>query len=279
MNSYGTAAIASRCRPVRIQVLDRGRGLARTPSGPPARCRSSAPGCPSRRRRARRTARIGSAQARGSAPTTSGTVGTTSKSVAGSCRPGPGRPRSSAELLGGELGCVEDRQPAVGDLPGQLEVLRARPRPGRSGGPLADRRDGQLQRLAGPVRQRQPVVLAVVARPSSGPARDRTIADVLPGPGQRPVEPDAVPALRHLRSGDPEPEPEPAARSAGRGWPRSSPSSPGSGPGSASPPTRSRSSSVWAASQASTVGLSDPYASAAQTTSNPSSSACRASRS
>ena len=36
---------------------------------------------------------------------------------------------------------------------------------------------------------------------------------------------------------------------------------------------------VWAASQASTVGLSEPYASAAHTTSYPSDSACRVSRS
>ena len=50
------------------------------------------------------------------------------------------------------------------------------------------------------------------------------------------VEPDAVPALGHLRPGDAEPEPEPPSRTACRAWRRSSRSSRPCGPGSGARP-------------------------------------------
>jgi hypothetical protein len=75
---------------------------------------------------------------------------------------------------------------------------------------LADRVHGELQRLAGAVGQRQLVVLAVVADLLAAQRHLHDVA-VLAGAGQRLVEADAVPALRHLRPGDAEPEPEPPA--------------------------------------------------------------------
>ena len=73
---------------------------------------------------ARRSARTGSAHASRSSPMTTGTVGTTSKPSI--VLPGLGRgPRAIVvQRLRRVLGRVEDRQPAVGDLAGQLEVLR-----------------------------------------------------------------------------------------------------------------------------------------------------------
>jgi hypothetical protein len=119
------------------------------------------------------------------------------------------RPADVAELLGSEVRRVEDRQPAVEQLAGQLEVLRP------DGGEvhrdvLAHRPHRELQRLAGPVRQRQDVVLALVADllPGQGQLDD---VGVLAGAGQRLVEAHAVPALGHLRSGHPEAQPEAAA--------------------------------------------------------------------
>src|SRR3954453_3731271 len=52
------------------------------------------------------------------------------------------------------LGREEDRNPAVGDLAGQLRVLRPDRREVDRDAVL-DRRDRELQRLAGAVRQRQ----------------------------------------------------------------------------------------------------------------------------
>ena len=82
-----------------------------------------------------------------------------------------------------------------------------------------DGRDGQLERLAGAVRQRQLVVLAIEGhrRPRQRCIDDR---DVFPGAAQRLVEPHAVPALGDLRAGDTESQPETATGQhiqAGRG--------------------------------------------------------------
>ncbi len=110
--------------------------------------------------------------------------------------------------VAGELGAVEDRQPAVGDLAGELEV----PRPDRGEvdrQPLAHRVHGQPQRLARAVRQRQGPVLPLV-RDGLAAQRHRDDVDVLAGAPERVVEPDAVPALAHLRARDAEPEPEAA---------------------------------------------------------------------
>ena len=71
------------------------------------------------------------------------------------------RPDSNLlQLLRRELGGVEDGQPAVGQFPGQLEVLRSDRRE-VDRDVRADRCDGQLERLAGAIRQRQLVVLAL----------------------------------------------------------------------------------------------------------------------
>ena len=99
-----------------------------------------------------------------------------------------------ADVLGGE----EDRQPAVRDLAGELRVLR----PDRGDvdrDPLLDRRDRELQRLAGPVGQRQLVGLAGVGEPL---ARERLPQDlhVLARALELLAEALPVPALGHLRA-------------------------------------------------------------------------------
>jgi len=112
-------------------------------------------------------------------------------------------------VLGRVLGREEDPEPAVGDLAGELEVLRTDRRE-VDRDVLAHRVHGEGQRLAGAVGQRQREELAVVADAltAQGLLDDR---DVLAGAGQRLVEPDAVPALGHLRSRDAEAQAEPAA--------------------------------------------------------------------
>ncbi len=122
--------------------------------------------------------------------------------------PGPSRGQQ-AKLLGGEARGEEDRQPAVDQLPCQLQVPRA------DGGQvgrdvIADRRDGQLQRLAGTAGQGQLVVVPGERHGLPGQCPVDHL-QVLAGPGQRLVEPDPVPALGDLRARHTEPEPEPAA--------------------------------------------------------------------
>ena len=173
---------------------------------------------------------------------TTGTVGTTSKPsrvVAGRARR-PGRRDVRRATRAACSGREEDRQPAVGDLAGQLQVLRTdRGQVDRD--VLAHRVHGQPQRLAGAVGQRQREVLARRTRTVSPAQRHADDVDVLAGAGQRLVEPDAVPALGHLRAGHAEAEPEPAAGRACRGSRPSSRSSPGCAPGSARPRCRRRS--------------------------------------
>ena len=113
-------------------------------------------------------------------------------------------------LVLGELGAVEDGQPAVGDLAGELEV--ARPDRGEvDRQPLADRVHGQPQRLARAVRQRQGPVLPLV-RERLAAQRLGDDVDVLAGAPERVGEPDPVPALAHLRTRDAQPEAEAATR-------------------------------------------------------------------
>ena len=126
-------------------------------------------------------------------------------------RPGLGPPGPQrGQRLGGELRGEEDRQPAVGQLAGELDVLRADG--GQVGADvLADRGQGQLERLAGPVRQRQPVVGAVEARRSAGRARLSTTSRYsrvrASGLSKRtPCQPSETCGPGHA-----EPEPEPAA--------------------------------------------------------------------
>ena len=85
------------------------------------------------------------------------------------CRPAA-RPAAIVRVqLGRVLGREEHRQPAVGDLAGQLQVLR--PDRGQvDRDVLAYRVQGEPQRLARPVGQRQRVVLAVVGDRLGGPA-------------------------------------------------------------------------------------------------------------
>src|SRR3954453_13652880 len=109
-----------------------------------------------------------------------------------------------ADVLGGE----EQRHPAVGDLAGELGVLR----PDRGDVDrdlLLHRRDRQLQGLARPVGQRQRVDLAVVLEPFP---RERLAQDldVLARALQLLWEALAVPALGHLGAGGAEAEDHPA---------------------------------------------------------------------
>ena len=174
MNSSGTAAAASRCRLARYRSCT-SRAASRTPSGRPGRCRSSSPGCPCRRRRAPRTSAPARRTSPTSSPTTTGTVGTTSKPVQRQADLGPAG-GDRGELLGRELRARRrwpatrrrSRRPARGSS--------ARPRRGRSG--CASRGGWKLepQRLARPVRQRQRVVLARRTRPSRGPAPSLTMS-------------------------------------------------------------------------------------------------------
>src|SRR5918996_6101914 len=69
---------------------------------------------------------------------------------------------------------------------------------------------GEWDRLARSVRQRKGPVLAVVGQALTTQGRPDDV-DVLPGPAERPVEPHAVPTLRHLRAGDAETQTEPTA--------------------------------------------------------------------
>src|SRR4051812_20099514 len=97
------------------------------------------------------------------------------------------------------LGREEDRDPAVGDLAGELRVLR----PDRrevDRDPVLHRRDRQLERLARAVGQRQLEGLAVELEPLAVErlADDR---DVLARALDLPAEALAVPALGALRAG------------------------------------------------------------------------------
>ena len=124
----------------------RGRapGSARPPppsrSGGRARCRSSCPSRPCRRRRGRGSGFSASRSASTSSPTSTLTVAAISK------------PSGAPAMLGAErvveaLGVDEDRQPAVGDLRGERDVLRAdRGEVDRDVG--AQRPHHHLQRLA-----------------------------------------------------------------------------------------------------------------------------------
>ena len=137
-----------------------------------------------------------------------GTVGTTSKPsrvLPTFARPAARCSSSSRGVLRSE----EHRQPAVGELAGELEVLRA-DRGDVDRDVVAHRVQHQVQRFARAVRQRQRVGRALVADPL---ARERQFddVDVLAGAGHRLGEPDAVPAFGDLGAGKSETEAEPAA--------------------------------------------------------------------
>ena len=113
-----------------------------------------------------------------------------------------GRERVAPDLLR-LLRVVEDRLPAVGQLGGQLDVLRAE-RGQDDRDVRADRVVDELQRLAEsgalPGRQRDLIVRALVLQPLPAPHLAADL-DQLAGPGQRRVVGNAVPALDDLRPG------------------------------------------------------------------------------
>src|SRR5581483_11176658 len=107
----------------------------------------------------------------------------------------------------------EDRQPAVGDLVRERDVLRAdRGEVDRDVGP--QRSQHQLERLSEPGRAgavvRDAVVLALVLD-HVAPQRRPNDLDILTRLHERLAPRLAVPALYHLRPGRPEPEQEAAA--------------------------------------------------------------------
>ncbi len=124
---------------------------------------------------------------------------------------GPGRP--GGQLVAepaGVLGREQEPEPAVGQLPGQGQVLRSHGRQ-VDGQPRLGRGDGQLEGLAGAVGQRQLQGLALVGDPPAlqgHPDHGHVVA----GPGQGAGEPLPVPALGHLGPGQAEAEPEPPPR-------------------------------------------------------------------
>ena len=112
----------------------------------------------------------------------------------------------------GLLRMEEDRLPALGDLGGQLDVLRAQRRD-RYRNTFAHRMIDELQRLC-PTRsavrgQRELIVLAVVVHPFPAPHLPADLHH-LAGAAQRGVELDAVKPLDDLRSGRADPQAEPA---------------------------------------------------------------------
>src|SRR5450759_1373401 len=97
-------------------------------------------------------------------------------------------------MLGGE----ERRDPAVGDLTRERRVLRAdRGEVDRDA--LLDGGDGELQRLAGAVRQRKLERVAVELRAFAGESHADD-GDVLAGTLELAGEALAVPALGDLRA-------------------------------------------------------------------------------
>ena len=104
------------------------------------------------------------------------------------------------------LRAEEDREPAVGDLTGKLEVLRS-DRCQVDGQVLAHPANGHPQGLAGAVRKRQGPVLALVGD-GLAPQRHIDDVDILAGASQRRAEPDPVPTFAHLGSRDAQAEPE-----------------------------------------------------------------------
>src|SRR5580692_3677463 len=89
---------------------------------------------------------------------------------------------------------VEDGLPALGDLGGERDVLRAE-RGDDDRDALPDRVVDQLERLAeaGAALVGQRVVLALVVQPVAAPHHPADL-DQLPGPPDRGVVPHAVPA-------------------------------------------------------------------------------------
>ena len=128
----------------------------------------------------------------------------------GSRRAVAGRQRGAPDRAG-LLRVEEDRLPALGELRGHLDVLRAE-RGQHDRDPVADRVVDQLERLAqaGALvgRQRDRVVAALVGQPLAAPDRTADLDD-LPGPADRGVVRHAVPALDDLRPGRAEAEDEP----------------------------------------------------------------------
>ena len=100
---------------------------------------------------------------------------------------------------GGILRAEEDGEPPVGDFAAQLEILRPDGRQVNRQG-ITNGVNGQRERLAGTVGQRQLPELSVVGH-SLTTERHAHDVDVLPCPRERLVEPHSVPTLRYLRPG------------------------------------------------------------------------------
>ena len=207
MNSNGTAARGAR--------RSRGTGTGPAPR-PPARrspsrwrCggRSSSSPSPSRRCTARRAPGPGRRRPAGRRATETGTA-RRCRCPRGPGRPAAGRVRIRVDGAAGAVRVEEDRQPAVGDLAGQVEVLRAERGQvdrdlGRTGC-RASTSDFPGPSGSGRVKCVPP---AVTRRRLSA---CRTICTYSPGAAERVGEPHAVPALGHLRPGDAQAQPEPA---------------------------------------------------------------------
>ena len=148
--------------PVEVGVLDLVWPPPRSPCGRRRRSGSSSPWRPCRRCRARGTGRNPSAAASVSSLITVGAKASTSKSAALRRAARPGEALVEGGLEGGHrLGGEEDGEPAVGDLRGQGDVLRALgPQDDRDVGP--QRVHDRLERLAqaGAARIGQRVVRA-----------------------------------------------------------------------------------------------------------------------
>ncbi len=148
-------------------------------------------------------------------------------------RRGKGLPRA--------FGREEDREPAVGDLGGELDRLRLEDgEVDRDVG--AKRPRHQLERLPESRRARAGVrnlvVQAVVLERLPPERPQRTISTYSRSLRQRLPPGLAVPALDHLRAREAEPEQEAAAGHAGRASPRSSRCSPAFARGSGRSPSR-----------------------------------------
>src|SRR5271166_2135618 len=103
---------------------------------------------------------------------------------------------------------VEDRLPALGDLGGEFDVLRAQRRDcyrNAFAHRVIDELEGFAQTRAAIRGQRDLIVLAAVLHPFPAPHLSADLHD-LAGAAYRGVELDAVEPLDHLRSRSADPE-------------------------------------------------------------------------
>src|ERR1700677_3108205 len=122
---------------------------------------------------------------------------------------GAGRQRRTPDRVG-FLRVVEDRLPALGDLGGELDVLRPQRRDRYRNAfayRVIDERKGFAQTCPAIRGQWDLIVLAVILHPFPAPHLSTDLHN-LAGTAYRRVELDAVKALYHLRSGRADPKAE-----------------------------------------------------------------------